>query len=105
MLSPGQFELPATEFPVRFRTLTSKVEHEAETISLAPESLIIVTGMKLHVGERLTLSIRFPMLSDGSFCEIDFNGRVVCGDKLADGQFGCQIEIERNSSHIAFKHS
>ena len=49
----------------------------AETISLSPASLIIVTEMKLHVGERLTLSIRFPMLSDGSFCEIDFNGRVV----------------------------
>jgi hypothetical protein len=105
MLPSGQFGLPAARFPVRFHTLTSKVEHEAETISLSRESLIVVTEIKLHVGERLTLRIRFPMLSDGSFCEIDFNGRVVCGDRLADGQFGWQIEIEGQSSHITFKQS
>jgi len=93
-----------TRFLVRFRMLTGKVEHEAEIISRSPESLIIATEMKLHVGERLTrIQVRRP--TDGPFCESDFNGRVVCGDKLADGRFGYQIEIEGQPFRAALEQS
>jgi len=106
MLAPGQFNrLRETRFPVRFRLLAETVEHEAETITFSLERLIIVSQTKLPVGEHLSLSIRFPAVSDVSFCEADFTGDVICGVKLADGKFGCQIEIKRNSFHIALKQS
>lgn len=105
MVTPGRFEIHEARFPVRFHMLTDRIEHEAETISLSPERLTICTETKLYVGEHLSLNIRFPTLSDGSSYELGFNGFVICGDKLAEGKFGCQIQIERNSFHIAFKQS
>jgi hypothetical protein len=106
MLSPGQLNrLQETRFPVRFRVLSDKVLHEAVIVSFSPERLIIVADRKLYVGKRLSLSIRFPALSDGCFCEADFTGHIICGDQLADGRYGCQIEIERNSFHISYQQS
>lgn len=40
-----------------------------------------------------------------SFGEIDLTGQVECGNRLANGKLGCQIEIEWDSFHMAFKQS
>lgn len=92
-------------FPVRFRVGANHLEHDAETLTISLERMIIVTETKLYAGEHLSLRIQFPALSDGSFYGINVAGDVICGDKLADGKLGYDIEIERNSFHIASEQS
>jgi len=90
-------DLHGAKLPLRFRVGAGSIEHAAVAIGISPQRFIMSCPMELQAGLRLVMKIRVPVEVSGSpFSEIAVRGRVVDCSNLPDGQFGYQIELERD---------
>lgn len=72
-------------------------EYGGETISISPKHFLMTSLAKLRVGSRLIVKMRIPPeIPGGTFNEVRVAGVMICGCKLAGGNFGYQVEMEHH---------
>jgi hypothetical protein len=97
LYSYGLAEMCHARIPLRFWIDGEPTEHRGETIGIAPGHFIIASAVELEDGMRLTVKLRVAIEpSEDVFSEIELFGWVICASKLPDGNFGVQVELERN---------
>lgn len=83
--------------PARFWIDDGPQEFHGELIGIGPRHFIMTSPVQMEDGMRLgvKLAVVIEPLT-GEYSEIEVFGWVVSGSVLADGQFGCQVQLERD---------
>jgi hypothetical protein len=97
LFSYGLAEMCEARIPARFWIDDGAQEHRGELIGIGPRHFIMTSPVAMEDGMRL--AVKLALVTEpltGESAEIEVFGWVVSGSILADGHFGCQVELERD---------